>query len=293
MAGIIDDLKKNYKHGSALIKLIFINLGIFLVFQLISLFLMFTGNKDLLDFNSWFSVPSDYTNLLLKPWTILTYMFYHQDIWHIVFNLLWFYWFGKIFLHFFDQKKLVALYFAGGIAGAVLFILSFNFIHVYQEFLGIPMRGASASIMAIVFAISFYKPNFRIMLLFFGEVKIIYIALVSLILDLILLQSNNAGGHIAHIGGAFIGWLWSAQYRKGNDFTSWITWFFDFLRNIFKPKTRLKVSHKKPVSDLDYNRSKIQSQKEIDQILDKISKGGYDSLTKEEKAILFKMSDKK
>lgn len=293
MAGIIDELKLTYKNGSSLIRLIFINLGVFLFFQLVYLVLHFTSLAGSVNFINWFAVPSDFPSLILKPWTLITYMFYHEEIMHILFNLLWFYWFGKIFLYYFDQKKLVSLYILGGLAGALLFILSFNFVGVFQKYLGEPMLGASAAIMAIVFAVANYAPNFRVMLLFFGEVKLIYIAIVTIVLDLILLRVSNTGGHIAHIGGAVIGWLWCVQYRKGRDLTSGITWFLFSFSNIFKFRSRLKVSHKKPMTDLEYNRTKVANQHEIDRILDKISKGGYESLTKQEKETLFKMSEKK
>jgi membrane associated rhomboid family serine protease len=294
MAGILDELKETYKQGSSLIKLIFLNLGIFFLFQIIKLIFFLTGNSGIVDFMMWFAVPSHVSALILKPWTLITYMFYHEDIWHIVFNLLIFYWFGKLFLYFFDQKKLVALYLLGGIAGALFYIAVFNILPVFQPLVtGSAALGASASIMAIIFAVSIYAPEYKVMLIFFGEVKLIYIALVSVLLDVILMSSGNAGGHIAHLGGAFMGWLWCIQFRKGRDLTTGITKFLFFLENIFKRKSRLKVSHKKPDSDLEYNQSKIKYQNEIDRILDKISKGGYDSLTKEEKEVLFKMSDKK
>jgi membrane associated rhomboid family serine protease len=294
MANIIDELKQTYQQGSSLIRIVFINLGVFILFRLFFLVLKFSGNDGMIDFNDWFDVPAFLPSLLLKPWTLITYMFYHEEIWHIVFNLLWLYWFGKIFLYFFDDKKLTALYLMGGIAGAILYIAVYNLLPFFHPaVMNSALLGASAAIMAIVFAVSFYAPDFKVMLLFFGEVKLIYIALVSVLLDLILMSSGNAGGHISHLGGAFVGWLWCVQYRKGKDFTQGVTRFLFFITGIFKRKSRLKVSHKKSMSDLDYNHSKAQYQKEVDRILDKISKGGYESLNKEEKEILFKMSDKK
>jgi membrane associated rhomboid family serine protease len=294
MAGIIDELKQTYKQGSSLIRIIFLNLGVFFLFQIIHLIFFISGNSGLVNFMDWFAVPSYLPALLLKPWTIITYMFYHEEIWHIVFNLLWLYWFGKIFLYFFDDKKLTALYLIGGVVGAVFYIAAYNLLPVFHPVVMVSAAlGASAAIMAIIFAVSFYAPDYKIMLLFFGEVKLIYIALVSVLLDLIMMSSGNAGGHIAHLGGAFAGWLWSVQYRKGNDFTKGVTKVLFFMGTIFKRNPRLKVSHKKPVSDLEYNRSKVQYQKEVDRILDKISKGGYESLSKEEKELLFKMSDKR
>jgi membrane associated rhomboid family serine protease len=293
MAGILDELKQTYKQGSSLIRIVFINLGAFILFQIVYLIMVLSGKSGLVDFKDWFAVPTFIPYLIIKPWTLITYMFYHEDLWHIIFNLVTFYWFGKIFLYFFDDKKLTSLYIIGGIAGAILYIAVYNLLPVFQP--AVPLSsciGASAAIMAIVFAVSFYAPDFKVMLLFFGEVKLIYIALVFILLDLIQMKSGNAGGHIAHLGGAFAGWLWCVQYRKGNDFTGPITKLLFNIGNLFKRKSRLKVSHKKPVDDMDYNRSRLDYQKEIDRILDKISKGGYNSLSSDEKETLFKMGNK-
>jgi membrane associated rhomboid family serine protease len=293
MAGIIDELKETYKQGSSLIKILFLNIGIFLLFRIIFLILSFIEPMAEDPFRSWFALPSSFVGLVLKPWTLISYMFYHNEIWHIVFNMLWLFWFGKIFLSFFDQKKLTALYIIGGIGGGLLYMLAYNFIPTFRPAVYLSsLIGASAAIMAIIFAVSLYAPNYKIALLFFGEVKLIYIALVSVLLDLISIPMENAGGHISHLGGALIGWLWCVQYRKGKDFTLGFTKTMNFIQGIFKPKSRLKVSHKKSVSDMDYNRSKVDYQKEIDRILDKISKAGYESLTKDEKELLFKMSNK-
>jgi membrane associated rhomboid family serine protease len=294
MASIIDELKQTYKQGSTLIKLIFINVAVFLVFRILYLILYLTGSTALFQSAYWLSVPSFIPGLILKPWTLITYMFYHEDIWHIFFNMLWLYWFGKLFLQFFDDRKLVSLYIIGGIAGALLYVLAYNAIPVFNiNSSGSILLGASAGVMAIVFAVSFYAPDYKILLMFFGETKIVYVALVSLVLDLIMITSNNSGGHIAHLGGAFIGYLWAVRYRKGKDFTYGLSKFLDKLFNLFKFKPKLKVKYKRPTDDFEYNRSKAEYQNEIDRILDKISKGGYDSLSKQEKDMLFKMKDHK
>lgn len=288
MAEIIQDLKDLYKNGGALIRLIFINSIIFLV---VSLLFLFTGRPLIFFADYWFSLPSLPSELLHKPWTLITYMFYHRDIMHILFNMLNLYWFGKIFLIYFDEKKLVSLYFLGGISGGIFYVV---FANLFPNIFGAGiLMGASAAIIALMFASAFYVPNFKIFMLFIGQIKLIYIALFSLFLYIVMITaSNNAGGNLAHLGGALLGYLWVKQYKVGSDITKGITWIVDTFAGLFK-RRKLKVTHKRPPrNDMDFNREKNINQQEIDKILDKISKGGYESLTKAEKDTLFKMSNK-
>jgi len=232
--------------------------------------------------------------LLARPWTIITYMFTHKDIWHILFNMLWLYWFGRIFLEYLDQRKLVAVYLLGGICGAIVYVLSFNIFPVYKVMLAESVAiGASASVMAIVIAIAAYVPNYTINLLFIGRLRIIYVALVIFILTSAVDFSVNSGGKLAHIGGALFGYLFTLNIRKGRDIGKGINRIIDFFATLFKPRSKMKVTYRKPATDYDYNKIKTEHQSRINHILDKISKGGYDSLTKEEKDILFKESQKK
>lgn len=196
-----------------------------------------------------------------------------------------------IFLHYFDNKKLLSVYIVGGLAGAALYILSFNIFPLFDQ--ALPMSyalGASASVIAIVIAISVYAPNHTINLLFFGPVKLKYIAMVSIVLDVLSIASSNAGGHIAHLGGALFGYLYISQLRKGKNITKGFDRFMDKIFSLFKPRDKFKVTYKRPVNDYEYNKDKATKQKGIDEILDKIAKSGYDSLTKKEKEILFKNS---
>jgi len=290
--GIIDEIKQNFKQGNNLIKLIYINIGVFLLANISLLFISFS-NRDLAEQiqNPWFSFPSNLNMLLLKPWTIITYMFYHVDIWHIVFNLIFFYWFGQIFLQYLDNKKLVGVYLLGGISGAIVFSIAFNF---YQSATGINFNGilfgASAAIMAVAIAISAIVPNYSLNMLFIGPVKLKYIALFYIVLDIISINRENPGGHIAHLGGALFGYIFAVQYKNGKDLTKGLNSFLDGLSSLFKFKRKMKVTYQKPFSDFDYNKQKIDNQKEMDRILDKIAKGGYESLTKEEKNFLFRSS---
>ena len=288
MASIIQELKDLYKNGGALIRLIYINS---VVFILVSLAFLFMGQPTPFMVDYWLSLPSYPPDLLNRPWTLITYMFFHRDIMHFLFNMLNLYWFGKIFLMYFDEKKLVSLYFMGGIAGGIFYVV---FANIFPTLFGHGiLLGASAAIIAIMFASAFHVPDFKLYMVFIGQVKLIYIAFFSLFLYVVMIStSNNAGGNLAHIGGAFMGYLWIKQFKRGSDLTKGFTSIVNFIVSLFKPR-KLKVTYKRPpVNDLDYKKQKNLDQKEIDRILDKISKGGYESLSKSEKDTLFRMGNK-
>ena len=293
--GIWDDIKKTFRNGSNLSRLIYINIAAFILITILAVIGFLLNNPSISSFSlNLFSVPSSFKALLLRPWTLITYMFIHKDIWHILFNMLWLYWFGKIFLEYLDQRKIVAVYLLGGISGALVYILSFN---IFPAFTGIVSTsvaiGASASVMAIVVAIAAYVPDYTIHLLLIGRIRIKYMALAIFILTSVMDFSVNSGGKLAHIGGALFGYLFTLNLRRGRDLGKGINRIIDLIVTIFKPRPKLKVTYKKPVTDFDYNKIKAEHQAKINNILDKISKGGYDSLTKEEKETLFKESQKK
>lgn len=285
---IYQELKDSFKYGSSLTKLLYINIIAFILFGLILAFYWAFGYKELYPFGRWLSAPSYLPELLFKPWSIITYMFYHEDFLHIAFNMLGLYWFGKIFLGFLSKRQLVGTYLLGGIFGYVLFLLAYNTLPVLRGNYP-PIIGASAAVMAILGAASFYRPNFAIYLMFFGEVKLKYIALIYILLDLVTMVGGNAGGHIAHLGGMFFGYLFATRIKKGKDITKGINLVLDFFATIFKPRKKLTVSHRKPGNDMEYRKEKAVEQKDLDAILDKISRSGYDSLNKDEKEKLFKM----
>ncbi len=290
--GIADEIKKSFKSGNALIKLLYINIAVFLAVKIIGVIFFLLSAEQNFSIANWFAVPADFSNLIYKPWTIFTYMFLHMDFFHILFNMLWFYWFGMIFLGYFDEKKLLSLYLTGGLAGAALYILAFNIFPVFSGVLPVSYAlGASASVIAIVIAVSVYAPNHTIHLLFFGPVKLKYIAVATIVIDILSIASTNAGGHIAHLGGALYGYLFVLQYKKGKNINKGFDRFMDKVFTLFKPKPKIKVTHKRPMTDIDYNKQKVKKQEEIDQVLDKIAKSGYESLTKKEKEILFKNSN--
>ncbi|OFX88348.1 MAG: rhomboid family intramembrane serine protease [Bacteroidetes bacterium GWF2_33_16] len=288
---IADEIKQSFKSGSTLTKLIYINLAVFLTVKLIAVFYFLFTIESSFSLVSWLAVPADITNLLYKPWTVFSYMFLHQDFLHILFNMLWLFWFGQIFLQYFDQKKLVSVYLLGGLAGAFIYILTFNIFPVFTDILPVSYAlGASASVIAIVIAVSVYAPNHTIYLLFLGPVKLKYIALVTIVIDIISIASTNAGGHLAHLGGAMFGYIYVMQFKKGRNISRLFDRLMDSVFSIFKPKPKIKVTYKRPANDIEYNKMKIQQQAEIDKILDKIALSGYESLSKQEKEILFKGS---
>jgi len=289
------NIKKTFGKANSLSRLIYINAIVFLVFLVFEIISFLFNNPDIeAVVLHLFAIPASLKTLLVRPWTLITYMFTHKDIWHILFNMLWLYWFGKIFLDYLDQRKLVAIYFLGGVSGAIVYVLSFN---IFPAFTGMVHDsvaiGASASVMAIVISTAAYIPDYSINLFLLGRIRIKYIALAIFILTSFMDFSVNSGGKLAHMGGALFGLLYILNLRKGKDIAKGFNRIIDFLATLFKPRKKMKVSYKRPVTDYEYNKIKSDRQLKINQILDKISKGGYDSLTKEEKEFLFSESQKK
>ncbi|HNX54797.1 MAG TPA: rhomboid family intramembrane serine protease [Prolixibacteraceae bacterium] len=284
---IWDEIKESFKEGSALTRLIYINLGIFLVIRLLNVFFFLSEKQfTLLD---WLSLPADFETLASRPWTLVTYMFLHFDFLHILFNLLWLFWMGQIFMQYFDQQKLVVIYLLGGIIGGLVYIAGFNYFPVFQEVVtDSRLLGASASIIAIVLVLAVYAPNHPVNIVLVGEVKMKFIALISVLLYIIGISSTNAGGNLAHLGGAFAGIIYALQLRHNSKTGKESKGIFSSL-NILKSKPKVKVSYKRPANEIEYNREKNLEKEHMNQILEKISKSGYDSLSKEEKEFLFKM----
>ena len=292
---ILNEIKASFKRGTYLTQLIYINLIVFVLVNLISVFFFLLGeNYFFSPAISWLSLPADISLLIWKPWTIITYMFLHEGFMHVLFNLLWLYWFGKIFLQYIDQKQLLSVYLLGGISGGLFYIMSYNLFPAFASDLSYSFAlGASASVMAVVFAISFYVPNYEVHLFFIGKVKLKFIALFSIILDLLSIPNGNSGGHIAHIGGALFGLWFISEYKKGHLITKRFDHILNLFFTLFKKGPKMKVSYKKTGNvDYDYQNKKHQNQEKMNEILEKISKSGYSSLSKEEKELLFKMSNK-
>lgn len=292
MESFFDRLKQRFKQKDLLIQLIIINVSVFVVLGVLGVITKLF-KFDIFDILSYIGVSSSIP-ALIKFWTPFTYMFAHQDFLHILFNMLLLYWFGQLFLQYFNPKILGSLYVLGGLAGAAIYLLAFNTIPLYMDMPHVPMIGASASVMAIIFGVAFFRPNTSMRLILLGEVKIVYIAIFFFVMDFFALgSSSNAGGHVAHIGGALVGYLFATQYGKGRDITRWMTRIIDLFANIAKPKPKkMKVKFKKREEAYTYNERKQDEQDLIDDILDKIKASGYSSLNKDEKQKLFEASKK-
>ncbi len=298
----VEEIKRFFSQGSVLSVLILINVAIWILIQAMQVVFFFNNTpagEALEIVKNAFAIPAYIPGLYLKPWTALTYMFLHFDVWHILFNMLWLYWFGKIFLEFLPSRQLVWIYLLGGLSGGLVFVLTFNTFPVFKDIVAVSFAlGASASVMAIVAAVAVYVPNYTIQLFLFGRLKILYLAVILFVFDFFMIPSGNAGGHIAHIGGALFGGLYIMLYRITNK-KSLPGNPPDFIRNfinLFRGKTQSDSSftgnYGRPVSDEEYNLKKKETQRKVDEILEKISKGGYDCLTKDEKEFLFKTSNK-
>jgi membrane associated rhomboid family serine protease len=301
---IWDEIKGSFRNGTSLTRLMYINAAIFILIKIIEVIGVIAARPELATtVLSYLSVPASIDALLTKAWTPLTYMFTHQGFIHLLFNLLWLWWFGKIFLAYCSQRKLVSLYIMGGLAGALLYVAVFNIFPAFAGTVHVSIAlGASASVMALVIATAVYLPEMELHLLFFGRVKLKYLALITFLITSIFDFSVNTGGKIAHIGGALMGLAYGYGLKNGKDIGAWINIILDFFVNLFKPGKKMKVTYKKvktesdarqTKTDHDYNKARAERQKAVDYILDKISKGGYDSLTREEKEILFSESQKK
>ena len=299
MNSILEEIKNSFKQGGVLIQLIYINVAVFLVIKLLFV-ILFLGNVQ--DLNhavvNILAVPASVQELIFKPWTLITYMFLHLEFFHILFNLLWLYWFGQIFLRYLTPRQLLSNYLLGGLSGAFLYILLFNLLPVFQASVPVSQAlGASAAVMAIAIAISVYAPEYTIHLMFIGPVKLKWLAVVFVVTDIIQIASTNAGGHIAHLGGALFGYLYVSRLKNGKDITAGFSKAMDGLASVFKPGKKMRVSYRKTSAtkedDWEFNKRKVNEQEEIDRILEKIAKSGYESLTKREKEILFKASDKR
>lgn len=294
----LDDFRRNFSKQSTLAQLITINVGVFFVLKVLGVFFFLFKQENIEQLIlGYLALPADPGMILKRPWTVISYMFLHYDFLHILFNMLWLYWFGKIFLEYLNPKKLISVYLIGGLAGGLFYVLAFNLFPAFQESVSSSVAlGASAAVLAIVMAISFYVPGYTINLMFFGPIKIKYVALVTVAIDLMSIRSGNAGGHIAHLGGAFFGFLYATQLRQGKDLSKGFNQLMDSIFSLFKRRPKMKVKYSAPKdrveTDMDYNARKAAEQRTIDQILEKISRSGYEGLSREEKEILFKSSKK-
>lgn len=280
-----------FKENPVLKWLLIINVGIWIMVAFANLFLWLYKSPSNNLLVTWLSVPADWTELIRKPWTVITYMFLHERFWHLFFNV-WMLWFGgMIFTRFLSQKQLALTYGLGGLFGALFFVLAYNLFPAFEEakYTAVVM-GASASVLAILVAAATCKPDYGLNLLFFGQLKFKWVAIAFVVIDILSISAENPGGHIAHLGGALFGFVYGLILRKSLGAPS------EPKRKKRKPKMEytpyeeINDEPQVPRSDEEYNRQKAEKERDVDAILDKIAKDGYASLTPEEKEFLFKNS---
>lgn len=293
---IIDQLKLSFKNGNNLIRLIYINVAVYFILQILLIFFRLF-NIESLNLVSYLALPADVSGILHRPWTILTYMFLHEHLFHILFNMLALYWFGQLFLMYFNQKQLVSLYLIGGFAGALFYVLAYNIFPYFQPILYQSLLlGASGSIMAIIVASALQSPNMEMRMLLIGSIKLKYIAIFAVLTSLFGITSNNAGGEIAHLGGALTAYIFIVSLRQGRDITKGLNKMLDTVYDLFKPRklktTPRNTSRNYKMSDAEFNVNKTRKMEEINKILDKIKTSGYDSLSADEKKKLFEQGSK-
>jgi membrane associated rhomboid family serine protease len=306
---ILEDVKESFRSGSKINRLILVNVSVFVIGVFVKIVLQglhgTSDNNDYINFVRTLSLPSDLGVFIYKPWTLISHMFFHEGLWHLVFNMLNLFWFGNIVEDLLGSKRIIPIYILGGLAGAIFF-WAFNFYSPAEM-----AYGASAASMALLAVAGAKAPNYLIPLLFLGEVRLKYIVLVFLVLDLIgISQQSNTGGHFAHLGGALFGFLYVAILNKGTDianpfmdFIDKITFWYDKItgkqsrRNESKSKkVHLEIAYTNPKNptrkSISINPENESLTEKVDSILDKIKKSGIESLTTEEKEFLENVSGK-
>lgn len=288
---LLQELKFQYKIGNVGVRLIFWNLLFFAVPEVVFAVLQLFHIQ--INYTDFVSLSTNWNDLLWKPWSILSYAFFHAGIIHLIFNMLMLHFTVRLFLTFFTQKQLLGVYLLSAIFSGMVYLLGYHYLPALSGVLT-SMVGASGAIMAILLAATTYQPFMEVQLMFFGRVKLWQITVLLLFIDLIQLPMNNTGGHIAHLSGAFFGYIYIKLLQNGTDLSRIVSTVIDFFTNLFRPKKatpfkKVHVNPKKPTVKRDSKIvTKDKTQQQIDEILDKISQSGYDSLTTEEKEFLFK-----
>ncbi|MEZ4779042.1 MAG: rhomboid family intramembrane serine protease [Flavobacteriaceae bacterium] len=282
-------LSYQFKTADIITKLIVINAVVFLVLIIASA--LFQWNINTL--TQWFVLPESFSHFITQPWSLITYNFIHTGFWHILFNMLWLYFFGRYVTNLFSEQRFLTIYLLGGIAGGILYIISYNIFPAFALQIG-TLQGASAAVMALMGFSATYSPHAPIRI-FTINLKLWHVALFFIVWNLVSLSTlKNAGGILAHLGGAFFGYVYARQLLKGNDIGSGFERLLALFLRVFKPKKKkpFKKVHRNKTTQKPSQRfnkeTKTDYQKQVDQILDKIGKSGYESLTKEEKDFLFK-----
>jgi membrane associated rhomboid family serine protease len=295
---IIEEIKSKIRNGNPVTRLIIVNIAVFLFLSIFRILTFTSGESGALagaeeSIMSNLSLHLSWDGFLSKPWGLLTYMFTQRGIAHIFWNLLVLYWFGEILSQFSNPRKIMPLYVLGGIFAGVFALVMIMILPPFRVYEGTYLIGASGAVSAIVVATAALVPNYRMNMLFIGPVKLLYVAIFVIFIDVLDVASySNVGGNLAHLGGALMGFVFIWQYKKGNDWAKPLNRLSDWGESKLRGGAKMKVVHKRKLSDEEYNMSKRMQEKQVDEILDKISRSGYDSLTKSEKEILFKASKK-
>lgn len=306
MAGFIDNIRGRFAAATVPVRFVMVNVAVFVIVRVLALVCLLFA-VDAMPAIELLEMPSNPVKFLHQPWSVISYMFLHYDVMHILFNMLWLYWFGAMFHQIFGTRRFVGLYFLGGIGGALLYMLAYNVLPLFSSTEGL-LLGASASVLAIVAATAVRQPDYKVGLLFFGQISLKWIAIVTIFIDVISIGSSNAGGHIAHLGGALTGAAFALADRRGTDITAWFNRAIDWIVNLTRRRPRVKVGnfHNSPFTrtkqqprtdkqqyERDNGRRNSMTpaeEAEMDEILKKIKLSGYASLTAEEKRRLFEVS---
>ena len=287
--------------GNALVMLIAIHLVVFVLLSFLKVTYYFSyGQGGVEAYHNgilqYLILPADFSTFIARPWTLLTHMFVHDNVWHILANMLWLWAFGYILQDLAGNRKLVPIFLYGGLAGGIIFMISNNVLPPLKENVEVATAlGASAGVMAISIATTILAPGYRIFPMLNGGIPLWVLTAVFVIIDLATIPYNNPGGHIAHLAGAGMGFLFMFSLRKGVDLGSWMINLYDWINNLFNPdkpkkgkETKTQLFYKSNVPP--FKKSSNITQQRIDEILDKIGQRGYSSLTEDEKEMLKRAS---
>lgn len=300
----LNELKSFFRRKDILSRLILINVVVFTLINVVSLFLYllnidqnFVQTNGVNRLTYYLSLPSDILSFLLRPWSIITYMFVQEGVFHLFFNMIILYVGGQIFNRFIGANKLLSVYMISGMIGAILYMLTFNIFPTFGSVVNSSFAiGSSAAVLGVFVAAATFVPNLEMNVILLGNVKLKYIAILFIVLDILNIRNGNAGGHIAHIGGAIYGYFYINQLKKNIDYSLLFNKYWQHILHVFQKKGQespfqnVHRNHKKPITDDEYLKNKNKDQAEVNAILEKIKKSGYESLTTNEKQKLFKAS---
>ena len=306
MSGLFDDFRSEFsKPNNTLVQLILVNTVVFLALLLAKVGFQMGQNMAMYDLiRSQLMIPGGIVDFLHKPWTLFTYFFAHDEIFHILYNMLFLYWFGRLIDEYLGNRRLVGLYIMGGVAGGLVYLLMYNTVPYFQGMAdSARMLGASAAAFSVAVGAATLLPNYTFHLLFFGPVRIKYIVFFFIIMSIAQSAGANAGGNLAHLGGALMGFFYVKLLQNGTDLGRPIYWLMEGWSSMLRPKPAVKVSYRQrssastqasPFASTGSAPSSLSTpdQDEVDMILDKISRSGYESLTREEKQKLFRASQR-